>query len=89
MEKFVYSAKKADSIYRDTLIGSRNGINMSIQELSRLDAIVSPLVKQGQSPYVIWENHKNELMLDSKTLYKYVKLGLFIITEQKMINSTR
>ena len=77
LEKFVYSAKKADSIYRDNLAASRNGINMSVQELARIDAIVSPLVKQGQSPYVIWENHKDELMLDSKTIYKYIKLGLF------------
>jgi len=80
LEKFVYSAKKADSIYRDNLVGSRNGINISVLELARIDAIVSPLVKQGQSPYVIWENHKDELMLDSKTLYKYVKLGLFSVS---------
>ena len=80
LEKFIYVAKKADSIYRGTLVDSRNGINLSIQELARIDAIISPLVKQGQSPYVIWENHKDEIMLDSKTLYKYIKLGLFSVS---------
>ena len=80
LEKFIYSAKIADVIYRDTLVASRNGIHLSLDELARLDAIISPLIKQGQSPYVIWENHKDELMLDSKTIYKYIKSGLFSVS---------
>jgi len=80
LEKFIYGAKKADAIYRDILVNSRNGIQLSLEELARLDSIVSPLIKQGQSPYVLWENNKDDLMLDSKTLYKYIKIGLFSIS---------
>jgi IS30 family transposase len=62
--------------YKRVLTDSRAGIALSKEELARLDRIVSPLLKQGQSIYAICQNHKGHLMLDEATLYSYVKAGL-------------
>ena len=39
-----------------------------------LDDIVSPLVRQGQSPYMILQNHP-EIKLSEKTIYNYIESG--------------
>lgn len=77
LEKFVYTAKEAQRAYEQTLAISRDGIALTADELIRLDGIISPLLKQGQSIHVVTENHKDEIMLDEKTIYTYVKAGLF------------
>ncbi|MFR0841361.1 MAG: hypothetical protein ACLSH0_09410 [Mediterraneibacter faecis] len=45
---------------------SRQGISVSAEELNRIDQIVSPLIKQGQSIHMICVNHADEIMLDEK-----------------------
>jgi IS30 family transposase len=72
--KYEYNAKAADRMYRERLRDSRSGINLSRQELSNLDAIVKPLIIQGQSPYMIITNHP-ELNISVKTLYNYIDQG--------------
>ena len=76
LEKFVYEAMPAHRSYKRVLTDSRAGIALSKEELERVDRIVSPLLKQGQSIYAICQNHKDNLMLDESTLYSYVKAGL-------------
>lgn len=49
------------------------------KELARLNAILVPLVKQGQSIHQIYLTHKDELMCSEKTLYNYVDGCLFDI----------
>ena len=80
LEKFVYRAAKAQRIADATGKDTRSGICMSEEERDRLDGIVSPLLKKGQSPQRICKNHASELMLSPKTLYKYVHAGLFDAT---------
>ena len=80
LEKFVYEALPAHKSYRHTLSDSRTGIAISAEELERLDRIVSPLLKQGQSIYAICQNHKDNIMLDEATLYAYVKAGALSAT---------
>jgi IS30 family transposase len=53
---------------------------MTEEERKRLDDIVSPLVKKGQSPYHILVNNKDDLMISEKTLYTYIAAGLFSAT---------
>ena len=80
LEKVLYKAgvaqKSADDVLRDT----RKGIDMTEEERKRLDDIVSPLVKNGQSPYHILVNNKDVLMVCEKTLYTYIAAGLFTTT---------
>lgn len=49
------------------------------KEIARLNEILVPLVKQGQSIHQIYLTHKDELMCSEKTLYNYVDGCLFDI----------
>ena len=42
--------------------------------MHHIDAVVTPLIKQGQSPYMILTNHP-ELGISVKTLYNYIEQG--------------
>jgi len=56
---------------------SRQGIQMTEEEALRLDSLISPLIKQGQSLHHICISHADEIMLNERTLYNYVDRGLF------------
>ena len=62
--------------YRTTLIDSREGVNLTVQEAKQMAAIIAPLLKQGQSPYQVVTNHP-ELGISEKTLYNYIENGVF------------
>ncbi len=74
--KYRYDARFADRKYRETLRNSRTGIDMTKRDLRRIDQIISPLIAQGQSPYMIIANHP-ELDLSVRSLYTYLDMGLF------------
>lgn len=73
--KYHYDALFADRRYRETLRDSRSGINLSKNELHRIDSIVTPLIWQGHSPYQIVVEHP-ELGLSVRSIYQYIELGL-------------
>lgn len=75
-QKYKYNARFADRKYRDLLVGSRAGVNMTVREMRRKDKIISPLIENGQSPYQIITNHP-ELDMSVRSLYTYVDMGLF------------
>lgn len=62
--------------YRTTLIDSREGVNLTIQEAKQMASVIAPLLKQGQSPYQIITNHP-ELCISEKTLYNYIENNVF------------
>jgi len=72
-DRMFYRAKYADDLYRENLVESRRGINQSPDELERIDAIVSPLILNGQSIAHIYAKHKDELTCSKRTLYNYVE----------------
>lgn len=74
LDKFYYRANLAHKGYRTMLIEAREGLNITEQGLRELDAIVSPLIFKGQSPYQICQNHP-ELGISEKTLYNYIASG--------------
>lgn len=76
LEKRVYDAKTAQAEYSDTLTDSRQGINMDPEELRRLDDIISPLIKQGQSIHQICVNNADLIMLDERSIYNYIDSGI-------------
>ena len=77
LEKRLYKAAYAQKEYEQTRCESRSGFALSETELKRLDDIVSPLLKQGQSLHHIAVHHTDELMKSERTLYSYVNNGLF------------
>ena len=76
LDKFFYRAARAEKDYRFHLSDSRKGINMDENDLFNLAHLICPLIRQGQSIYVILENHP-EIKLSAKTLYNYIDAGYF------------
>ena len=74
LKKAYYRAAKANNDYRTDLVESRRGINITDEDLLRLDRIVSPLIRQGQTPYMILKAHP-EINLSEKTIYNYIESG--------------
>lgn len=72
LDKYYYRATTAHSKYRTVLSISREGINLSEEALSELDALVSPLVKQGQPITHIFESNSNVIPCGKRTLYNYI-----------------
>lgn len=74
LDKAFYRAATAHRHYRTVLVESRNGINISPDDLTKLDELVTPLIMQGQSPYMILQSHP-EISCSEKTLYNYIESG--------------
>jgi IS30 family transposase len=89
LEKFVYTATEAHRLYEKNLTDSRDGIATDAGEIMRIDGIVSPLILKGQSIHVILENHKDEIMLDEKTVRNYVNKGLFTAKTIDLLNTVK
>lgn len=75
--KTIYDAEHAHIRAHNVISESRSGLCVSEDEITRLNAIISPLVKQGQSINQIYIEHENELMCSEKTIYNYIDACLF------------
>ena len=77
LRKYEYQPNLADQAYRETLSESRKGLAIDPLELERIDKVVSPLIKNGQSIHHVFMNNADELMVSEKTAYNYLNAGLF------------
>lgn len=76
LTKITYNAHKAHQQYREDLVDSRTGINMTISQAKELGNILKPLIDKGQSVYSILVNHP-EIPYCEKTIYNYIQDGVF------------
>jgi transposase, IS30 family len=76
LRKRYYLHRPAHQNYRDLLVRAREGANITEDELCALDALVSPLIRQGQSVHHILTNHPDRFDLNEKTVYRYIAGGL-------------
>ncbi len=79
LTKTIYDAMEAQRQATEKIAESRSGILSTEGEIARLNELLVPLVKQGQSIHQIYLNHKDELMCSEKTLYNYIDGCLFDI----------
>ena len=77
VEKRVYSSKYANDSYRELLVSCREGINQTPESIQRMNDILTPLIKKGQSIAHIYANHAEELGCSRKTTYTYIDAGIF------------
>ena len=70
--KSFYDAEHAHIKAHERISESRSGLCVCEEEIARLNAIISPLVQQGQSIHQIYVSHDNELMCSEKTIYNYI-----------------
>lgn len=75
-DKYTYSPSQAEKEYRETLVDSRLGVNLTSTEAAQMGEIIAPLLKQGLSPYEILQIHP-ELGICEKTLYSYIENDVF------------
>lgn len=77
LEKCIYKAEKAQKVYEEILRESRMGPHIDEGELAYVNQIVSPLLRQGQSPYAIHTNHVSEMNMSVSSLYRRIRDGSF------------
>ena len=79
LRKKIYDANEAQKEYEQIRSESRQGICLDEEELKRIDSIITPLVKNGQSIHHVCVNNTDVIMLDERTIYNYVDAGLLSI----------
>lgn len=78
--KYTYNTHFAQRKYEELRSSSRQGVNLSRHEALQMNAVVAPLITQGQSPYVIVANHP-ERNISVKGLYNYINQGLLLVRD--------
>lgn len=76
-QRYTYCASRANRIAKFRASTSRKGLWLDVDALERVDALVVPLLKKGQSPYHIWRHHASELGFCLATFYAYINAGIF------------
>lgn len=76
LSKFFYKAADAQKQYETTLTESRAGVNLTPEELTALNELVSPLIKNGQPLSHIFAVHADEIPCSQRSLYNYIDQGL-------------
>lgn len=77
LKKVYYDPEEAHIKAGKRISSSRSGLCTTEDEIARINALITPLIKQGQSIHQIYVNHVNELMCSEKTLYNYIDACLF------------
>ena len=77
LTKVFYEACSAEAQYKKELTGSRQGISITKEEAKDMQALILPLVQQGQSLQVINMSNSEAIGKSTKTLYTYVNSGVF------------
>ena len=73
----VYDAVAAQKQYEKLLVSSREGINLTVQELKDLNDLISPLILKGQPLSHIFAVHADEIPVCRRTLYNYLDQRVF------------
>lgn len=84
-----YDAADADEAHHARLVSSREGIDLSPEELKAMVDTVNPLVKQGQSFEAIWATHAGELPCGVRSAYNYQEKGLLDLTDLHLPRKAR
>ncbi len=76
LRKKYYIASAAHANYREILVESRKGVNITEKEVLQLDNLIYGFTKNGQSIHAAMVAHGDEISVSEKTIYRYVNGGL-------------
>ena len=76
LRKRFYRSDLATENYREILVESRRGANVTEAELLRFDELLYRLTKNGQSVHAAVVNNPELFTVSEKTLYRYIDGGL-------------
>ncbi len=80
LRKKYYVAKKAQQNYRELLVESRKGANITEGELLQIDKCIDHFTQQGQSIHAAMVAHPEAFCVSEKTIYRYSNGGLLSTT---------
>lgn len=76
LEHRIYYAKKAEKEYREMLVNSRNGFDLTGEELDKIDEIATPMIKKGLPPLsVVNVLKKTNIDISESTLRRLIDAG--------------
>ena len=76
-ERYTYYARKADDSYREVKSNARKGINLTPEEVYKINNTLTPLIKKGQTINHLYINHPDILDFSKASFYNYVNSGIF------------
>ena len=79
VDRAYYIAQQADAMAKRRYAEARSGPHTSPEKLKALDALVSPLISQGQPLTHICIEHADELQISQRTLYNYIDSGVLSV----------
>jgi len=76
--KLYYNASVAQKHYEETLVTSRQGIDITPEIIDEIEHAIVPLIKnKKQSVNQVYSNHSDILYFSKVTFYKYINIGVF------------
>lgn len=75
LRKFYYKHSLAHNDYRATLVGARQGINVSEGELRAINEVLVPALNKGQSVHHAMASQPDAFGVSERTIYNYVNIG--------------
>ena len=76
-EKRVYNYRTADELYKAKQKDRSTGFNLTKEEFSELNKKISPLIKNGHSPYAAIQEVKDSgISLSTATLFRIIDSGV-------------
>ena len=77
LRKYEYRPLAAQDAYKRSLSESRQGFAVNPQELEQINALISPLIKHGQSVHHVCMANRDEIPYCEKTIYRLLNEGAF------------
>ncbi len=84
LRKRYYHHNPAHTNYRDILVETREGANITEAERLAMDELISPLIQRGQSVHHALTNNPNRFSVHEKTVYRYIAGGLLQVKNGDM-----
>ena len=75
--RWTYYAREAQKTYNELIKSCRQGINLNYDEIYKINEIIYPLIKKGQTINHLYINHPDILDFSKSSFYKYVNNGVF------------
>lgn len=84
LRKRFYYHRVAHKNYRDLLEKSREGANITQNELLAIDAVLTTAVRNGQSVHHVMTHNPDNFTVSEKTVYRYAAGGLLSVKNGDM-----
>ena len=75
--RWTYYAREADNSYKEVKSEARKGINLTPEEVYKINSVLTPLIKKGQTINHLYINHPDILDFSKPSFYNYVNNGVF------------